>query len=149
MLPACFHLAAVQLLALAAAIQFSPIHPHSYPLAVRNPYLNLWVPGNRVDALPSASAQFWTGVDVTWSIIARVDGVAYGLFGVPQHIEQLRRATVVRATYTSTHTTFSLTAASVSFELDFFSPVSPTDYVRQSLPFGEQFSPPSNISGSS
>lgn len=44
-------------------------------------------------------------------------------------------ASVLSAEYTATHTIFTVAAGSGSFKLDFFSPVSPADYVRQSLPF--------------
>lgn len=39
------------------------------------------------------------------------------------------------ASYTSTHSTFTVTAGGRTFTLDFFSPVSPKNYLRQSLPF--------------
>lgn len=39
------------------------------------------------------------------------------------------------ASYTSTHSTFTLQAGSRLLTLDFFSPVSPKNYLRQSLPF--------------
>lgn len=38
-------------------------------------------------------------------------------------------------TFTSTHTTFNLIAGDVEFLLDFFSPVSPKNYTRQSMPY--------------
>ena len=90
---------------------YTPILPPSYPLAVRNPYLSgkffqrwhhsrqhwastpfrfglsltsppAWLPGNEVANLPSAVAQFWQGQQLTWSVIARIDGKTYSLFGV-------------------------------------------------------------------
>lgn len=42
---------------------------------------------------------------------------------------------MTEASYTSTHSTFVVTAGSRQFTLDFFSPVSPKNYIRQSLPF--------------
>lgn len=44
-------------------------------------------------------------------------------------------ATLTNATYTSTHSIFTLDAGTVTFKLDFLSPVSFDNYVRQSLPF--------------
>ena len=44
-------------------------------------------------------------------------------------------ATTNSAEFTSTHTIFNLTAGDVTVALDFFSPVSPSNYLRQSLPF--------------
>ena len=82
--------------------------------------------------LPSATPQFWFGNNITWSVLARVDGTAYSLFGAsggPQ------AATVLSGEYTSTRSTFTLSAGNANFILDFLSPVAPKDYVRQSLPF--------------
>ncbi|KAJ5761209.1 hypothetical protein N7520_008365 [Penicillium odoratum] len=117
------------------AITYSPLKPPSYPLAVRSPYLSAWIPGNEVDSLPSNNAQFWAGNTLVWSVIARVDNTTYNLFGVASPNDGTTSATVTAATYTSTHSTFTVTAGSRTFTLDFFSPVSPKNYLRQSLPF--------------
>jgi hypothetical protein len=93
------------------------------------------MPGNEVASLSSNNAQFWAGNKLIWSVIARVDGVAYNLFGVASPPSGTQSATVTEATYTSTHSTFTVTAGSREFTLDFFSPVSPKNYLRQSLPF--------------
>ncbi|KAJ6093532.1 hypothetical protein N7486_008821 [Penicillium sp. IBT 16267x] len=117
------------------AITYTPLKPPSYPLAVRSPYLSAWIPGNEVESLPSNNAQFWAGNDLVWSVIARVDDTTYNLFGVASPNDGTTSGTVTAATYTSTHSTFTVTAGSRSFTLDFFSPVSPKNYLRQSLPF--------------
>ena len=124
-------------------IFYDPVKPPSYPLAVRNPYLSAWLPGNDVEHLSSAQAQFWDGQALTWSVIVRVDDVAYNLFGVPHPQSHTHSATIQTATYTSTHSVFSVTAGSANFKLDFLSPVSPSNYLRQSLPFSTISSLPS------
>ena len=85
--------------------------------------------------LPSASPQFWFGNDLAWSIIARVDGQTYNLFGVASPAAGSQSADVVSGSFTATHSVFVLSAGKASITLDFFSPVSFQDYVRQSLPF--------------
>ncbi|KAJ5894924.1 hypothetical protein N7495_006615 [Penicillium taxi] len=117
------------------AITYSPLKAPSYPLAVRSPYLSAWIPGNSVASFPNTNAQFWSGNSLIWTVIARVDGTTYNLFGVASPNSGTKSATVTAATYTSTHSTFQVTAGSRSFTLDFFSPVSPKNYLRQSLPF--------------
>ena len=109
----------------------------SYPLAVKSPYLSTWVPGNLVGDLPTAQPEFWAGQDITWSILARVNGTIYTLFGVPAGVSGATAATTGAATYTSSHTVFDLTAGDAAITLDFFSPVLPgtSDYARQSLPY--------------
>lgn len=123
---------------LVSAIRYEPVRPPSYPLAVRNPYLSTWIPGNLVANLPSSSPQFWTGTDLTWSVIGRVNGTAYSLLGVTDSVANVQAAEVLSAQYTSTHTIFTLQAGSATFTLDFLSPVAPWDYVRQSLPFSKK-----------
>ena len=46
-----------------------------------------------------------------------------------------KSGTVTKASYTSSHSTFTVEAGARTFTLDFFSPVSPKNYLRQSLPF--------------
>ncbi|KAJ5141090.1 hypothetical protein N7526_002085 [Penicillium atrosanguineum] len=123
------------LVSVSTAITYSPVQPPSYPLAVRSPYLSAWIPGSEAASLSSNNAQFWAGNKLTWSVIARVNGSTYNLFGVASPPEGTTSATVTEATYTSTHSTFVVTAGSRQFTLDFFSPVSPKNYLRQSLPF--------------
>ncbi|KAI7488170.1 DUF1793-domain-containing protein [Hortaea werneckii] len=117
-----------------AAPTFSPILPPPYPLAVKNPYLSAWLPGDQAADLAAAIPQFWTGQDITWSILARVDGTLYSLFGAPPQSSGVKPAITNSADYTSTYTTFGLTAGDAEITLDFMTPVSPTNYVRQSLP---------------
>ncbi|KAK5116690.1 hypothetical protein LTR62_007364 [Meristemomyces frigidus] len=114
---------------------FVPVQPPSYPLAVRNPYLNAWVPGDQVYNLPYTSAQFWNGVNLTWSVIARVNEQSYSLFGVPSLGPGVQAAVLEKAEYTATHSTFFLTAGEAFFVLDFLSPISPANLTRQSTSY--------------
>jgi hypothetical protein len=109
----------------------------SYPLAVKSPYLSAWVPGNQIGNAPTAQAEFWAGQPLTWSILARVNGETYSLFGVPDTITNIKAAKTGAVTYTSSHTLIKLTAGKAKLTLDFFSPVLPGsgDYARQSLPY--------------
>ncbi|KAK2768309.1 hypothetical protein FQN54_000162 [Arachnomyces sp. PD_36] len=118
-----------------ADVIYDPVVPPSYPLAVRNPYLSTWMPGSFVEDLPSSEPQFWAGQSLTWGIMARVDGIAYNLFGVPDPEDDTKNAVVKSAQYTATHSVFILQAGSADIKLDFLSPVSPSNYLRQSLPF--------------
>ncbi|KAJ5081827.1 hypothetical protein NUU61_010091 [Penicillium alfredii] len=112
--------------------------PPSYPLAVRNPYLSTWMPSDRVKQLPYAEPQFWAGQELGWSVLVRVDGQTYSLMGVPDPgTNNIRPATVHHAEYTATHSLFHLTAGPAEVTLDFLSPVSPSNYLRQSLPFSK------------
>jgi hypothetical protein len=82
--------------------------------------------------MPSAQAEFWQGAPLGWSAAVRVNGAAYSLFGNP---EIGAPAVLNSAEYDTTHSVFNFSAGAATFSLDFFSPVSPHDYLRQSLPF--------------
>lgn len=117
-------------------VVYEPALPPSYPLAVRNPYLSTWMPSDQVQTLPFAESEFWAGQGLTWSIMARIDGKAYSLMGVAAaEGDGITPAVVRSAEYTATHSVFTLSAGGLAFTLDFFSPVSPWNYLRQSLPF--------------
>ncbi|KAI9373567.1 hypothetical protein BJX61DRAFT_502210 [Aspergillus egyptiacus] len=116
-------------------VDHRPTRPPSYPLAVRSPYLSAWMPSDQVQTLPYAEPQFWAGQSLTWSIMARIDGQTYSLMSVKSPGDRIRPAIVRTAEYTATHSIFTLSAGSVGVKLDFFSPISPSNYLRQSLPF--------------
>jgi hypothetical protein len=118
-------------------ITFHPIRPPSFPLAVRNPYLSAWIPSRLVEDLPSSLPQFWAGQDLLWGIMARVDGTAYNLMGAPRPGNGTISAVLQKAEFTATHTLFSFKTGGAIVTLDFFSPISPSNYLRQSLPFSE------------
>jgi hypothetical protein len=67
--------------------------------------------------------------------MARVDGTTYSLFGVPRPGNNIKSGTLTSAGFSATHSSFTVTANDVKFVLDFFSPVSPHNYTRQSMPF--------------
>ncbi|KAI9734614.1 MAG: hypothetical protein M1834_002215 [Cirrosporium novae-zelandiae] len=113
-------------------LKFAPILPPSYPLAVRSPYLSAWLPFWGSIDFTKSKAQFWAGQQLEWSVIARVNGTIYALFGDPGVGEP---AVLQHAQYMTTASAFTVLAGNTTFSLTFFSPVSPHNYLRQSLPF--------------
>lgn len=107
----------------------------SYPLAVRNPYLSTWLPGNVANDAPNAEPEFWQGQTLYWPIFARVAGVTYYLFSEVNGVDNAEAATQTAIEFTSTHTIITYTAGDATVTVDFFSPVSPSNYIRQSLPY--------------
>ncbi|EJF56480.1 hypothetical protein DICSQDRAFT_93645 [Dichomitus squalens LYAD-421 SS1] len=114
----------------------TPFSPASVPLAVRSPYLSVWLPQGAGNALNDVWPEFWTGQDVSgWSGFAKVDGTAYvwmGAPGVPN--TTFTKATQKSLQWTSTQSSFVMTAGPVDLNITFFSPVEPSDLVNQSLP---------------
>ena len=126
----------------ASRLHGSPNHLPAYPLAVRNPYLSAWLSGEFENNVTNGPPQFWNEDALTWNIMARVGAVGaksattYLLFGHPNGVlgahSAVQKAPV---TYTSTHTYVELAAGAVNMLLDFFSPVSPNNLTRQSMPY--------------
>lgn len=107
----------------------------SYPVAVRNPYLSAWLPGNVANDAPTAEPKFWQGQTLYWPIFSRVAGITYYLFSEVSGVDNAEAATQTAIEFTSTHTIITYTAGDATVTVDFFSPVSPSNYVRQSLPY--------------
>ncbi|KAH7098950.1 DUF1793-domain-containing protein [Auriculariales sp. MPI-PUGE-AT-0066] len=107
--------------------------PPSIPLAVKTPYLSAWLPQGSGRALNEDWAKFWTGSTLGWAGFARVDGTVYRTMGVPGNSATL--ATQTAMSFTSTSSKFTLTVGPVRLIYTFLSPVTPSDYLRQSIPF--------------
>lgn len=109
----------------------------SYPLAVKSPYLSTWVPGNQLTNAATAQPEFWFGQNLTWPVLARVNGKTYSVFGAPSGIPNVTAARTDSVSYTSSHTLIHSTAGEATVTLDFFTPVLPRaeEYARQSLPY--------------
>ncbi|GIZ42850.1 hypothetical protein CKM354_000610300 [Cercospora kikuchii] len=107
----------------------------SFPLAVKTPYLSAWLPRNQAHHVPNAQPEFWKGQPLTWKILARVNNATVALFGCPD--DDIAKANQSAISYTATHTLITLQApeSAIQFHLDFFSPVSTTDFARQSIPY--------------
>lgn len=93
------------------------------------------MPGHLSHDFPSGTPQFWKGQELTWIVLARINGTTFCLLGCTGGRAGTVPATQKSINITSTHTYVSLEAGSTDVTLDFFSPVDPIDHVRQSLPY--------------
>ncbi len=124
----------------------TPIRPPAVPLAVRQPYLSVWLPAT---LLPGTWPQFWQGSTTEMAGIVRIDGIAYVFMGDPKltlnvpdgnhgkghTIEDFPRALDQTALkMTPTRSSFELQGAGVALVVEFLSPVEPGDLKRQSMP---------------
>ncbi|KAG8693928.1 hypothetical protein FRC09_010174, partial [Ceratobasidium sp. 395] len=69
-----------------------------------------------------------------WAGYIRVDGEVYTFLGAP-NVAGSTLATQKKMQFTGTKSTFILGAGPVDLNVTFLSPVEPTDYLRQSIPF--------------
>lgn len=127
-------LAILVLAASAVSWNATPFNPASVPLAVRSPYLSAWLPQGAGTALNGAWPQFWTGSILGWAGYIRVDGDTYTFLGDPV-VAGAKSAVQKSLEFTSTQSIFVMTAGPVDINVNFLSPVEPTDLLKQSIPF--------------
>ncbi|KAF8914019.1 DUF1793-domain-containing protein [Gymnopilus junonius] len=114
----------------------TPFNPPAFPLAVRTPYLSAWLPQGSGAALNDAWATFWTGQIVGWAGFINVDGKSFSFLGSPSVPGATFSKSIQKgSTFTSTQSIFVLSAGPVDVTVTFLSPVEPTDFVKQSIPF--------------
>ncbi|KAK0558194.1 hypothetical protein OC844_005345 [Tilletia horrida] len=133
---------------------FLPLNPSSIPLFVRSPYLNAWLPSGSLDSarppnkegnggyLAGSYPTFWTSGrsdgDFRLGIhgYLRINGQAYQFMGdgFGNLVPAGPNAKQISMQYTSTRTIFKFDAGGVRFTLTFLTPITPNDYLRQSIP---------------
>ncbi|KAF9259185.1 hypothetical protein L218DRAFT_1004159 [Marasmius fiardii PR-910] len=128
----------LNLLARVSNAQFTSsrdFHPPAYPLAVRSPYLNAWIksPKDTPITLGGTWANHWDDRNIMGiGGYARVDGTPYrwmaaNSLGNP--------TTLVNTEITPTRSKFTISAGVVQLNVTFLSPIEPSNWVLQSLPF--------------
>lgn len=117
---------------------YSPARPPAVPLAVRSPYLSAWSKTAGGATLNSANAIFWQGDPIGWEGIVMVDGISYAYLGpgaqCPPTPARLQPAKPQTVSYDSQYSNFTFLAGPVTIEASFFSPVTPRDICRSSIP---------------
>ncbi|ODA80748.1 hypothetical protein RJ55_03707 [Drechmeria coniospora] len=119
----------------AAESTFHPARPPAAPLAVRSPYLNVWLNG-RSDGgpsgyLPGSWPQFWSQAIQGWQGFVMVDGRTFNWMGGAPGGTKVDQTAFE---YTSTKTTFTFTiAGKLQMSVKFLSPVYYDDLRRQSI----------------
>ncbi|KAL1897136.1 hypothetical protein Sste5346_004341 [Sporothrix stenoceras] len=118
--------------------EYSPARPPSIPLAVRSPYLSAWVTTAGNTTLNSGSATFWSGIPLGWDGMVAVDNVTYEYLGTGaqslQRITGLEPARPQSVRYDAHYSNFTFLAGPVEITASFFSPVTPKDICRTSIP---------------
>ncbi|CAK7210544.1 hypothetical protein SCUCBS95973_000818 [Sporothrix curviconia] len=119
--------------------EYSPARPPSVPLAVRSPYLSAWLTTAGNTTLNSGSATFWSGIPLGWDGLVAVDNMTYEYLGTgAQSLQRITglvepaRPQSVR--YDMHYSNFTFLAGPVEIKASFFSPVTPRDVCRTSIP---------------
>ncbi|KAE8249777.1 hypothetical protein A4X03_0g6561, partial [Tilletia caries] len=134
---------------------FSPLKPPSIPLIVKGPYLSAWLPsGSDLDSTPPNKEgnggylagqypAFWTsgrGADGEFRLglhgYIRIDGTTYQFMGngFGNLVRAGENANQLSFEYTATRSIFRFEASGILFNVTFFTPITPDDYLRQSIP---------------
>ncbi|KXN89757.1 hypothetical protein AN958_05297 [Leucoagaricus sp. SymC.cos] len=116
----------------AHAQSSAPPFPAFAPLAVKTPYLNTWTQkSDSFGSLPGPIPLFYTkDRKLPWAGLVRVDGQMF------QWLDGGHTAAkTVANEFTPTRTIYTIQAGPVQFNVTFFTPIEPDDYVLQSIPF--------------
>ncbi|KAI1505194.1 hypothetical protein F5X99DRAFT_431333 [Biscogniauxia marginata] len=117
---------------------YSPVRPPAIPLAVRSPYTSVWSSTAGRSTLNSQTPVFWTGDHVGWEGIVVVDGNAYEYMGDAIHdlseLSYFNSSVPQDVKFDSQFSNFTFTAGPVRVTASFFSPVTPKDVCRSSIP---------------
>lgn len=117
----------------------TPFNPTSIPLAARAPYLNVWLEsGNRArrGLLTSQYAAAFNGNWLPWVVGVLVDGRPFNCMstsGLENGLDG--QAEQISMSFTPSSTTFVMRAGPLDLTLEFLSPITPNDLVRQTLPY--------------
>ncbi|KAI5923021.1 hypothetical protein F4810DRAFT_720661 [Camillea tinctor] len=117
---------------------YSPVRPPAIPLAVRSPYTSVWSSTAGRSTLNSQTPQFWAGPHVAWEGIVVVDGTAYEYMGDSVHdlpdSGYFTSSKPQDVKFDSQFSNFTFKAGPVTITASFFSPVTPKDICRSSIP---------------
>ncbi|KAF5346060.1 hypothetical protein D9756_010802 [Leucocoprinus leucothites] len=106
------------------------------PLAVKTPYLNAWISSNTGSSPERAWPNFYTtDREFGWAGLIRVDNQPYQWMGN----SGFNFTNTVSSYITPTKSVFTIQAGPMQFNVTFFSPIEPNDYVRQSMPFSYMY----------
>ncbi|KAL5519684.1 hypothetical protein ACEPAH_1367 [Sanghuangporus vaninii] len=114
-------------------------NPSAFPLAVRSPYLNIWLPqGYNPRTLSESWPRTWSINTITGRYaLVSVDEQAYRISGAID-VANVTTANQTTVEFTSTRTSFLFATGGMQINATFFGPVQfsvALDLVRQSLPF--------------
>ncbi|KAI0335019.1 hypothetical protein GY45DRAFT_1367055 [Cubamyces sp. BRFM 1775] len=111
--------------------------PATIPLSIRSPFMNVWQQSLKgLDGFSGSSAYSYAVLSETmgWAGMIRVDNQTYAWMGGNFYTPPLS-ANVTDVRITPTRTIFVVQAGPMNVTVTFLSPIEPSDWVLQSLPF--------------
>ncbi|KAI0358681.1 hypothetical protein OH77DRAFT_1421109 [Trametes cingulata] len=123
--------------------------PASIPLAIRSPYMSIWYNATAgADPLSQSWPLFWGRsaiMDLQGAI--RVDNQTYIWTGKDNPPTRASNASITGVLVTPTRSIFAMRAGPMNVTISYLSPIVPTDWVLQSLPFSYVFVEATSLDG--
>ncbi|XXH01615.1 coq1 putative hexaprenyl diphosphate synthase [Hypoxylon texense] len=118
--------------------KYSPLRPPAIPLAVRTPYTSAWSTTSQDGTLSNQNPIFWFGQGLGWQGIVVVDGNSFEYMGrsindFPE-LSYFNTTVPLEVKFDSQFSNFTFLAGPVIITASFFSPVTPKDICRSSIP---------------
>ncbi|KZT10665.1 uncharacterized protein LAESUDRAFT_755360 [Laetiporus sulphureus 93-53] len=125
------------IIATKCAFSAETFWPAAVPLAVRSPYFSAWQGTTNGTDVTDEWTTFWfisssTNNTVGWAGHIRIDGDTYRWLGA---FAGLTATTLMSIQVTPTRTIYSVQAGPMDLNITFFTPIEPSNWVRQSIPF--------------
>ncbi|KAI1763114.1 DUF1793-domain-containing protein [Hypoxylon sp. FL1150] len=121
--------------------KYSPLRPPAIPLAVRTPYTSAWSSTGGKDkdsTLNNQNPIFWFGQGLGWEGIVVVDGNSFEYMGTSindfPELSYYNTTVPLEVKFDSQFSNFTFLAGPVIITASFFSPVTPKDICRSSIP---------------
>ncbi|KAH7107099.1 DUF1793-domain-containing protein [Auriculariales sp. MPI-PUGE-AT-0066] len=114
----------------------SSVPASSIPLAVRSPFLSVWLPNSKdsQNTLSTRWSETWNGAYSAWASFVKVDGVSYRAMG-QVNLPNVQVAQQVSVDYSGTSSIFTMRVGPIDLTYTFISPIDPSDLVKFSMPF--------------
>ncbi|TFY62886.1 hypothetical protein EVJ58_g3577 [Rhodofomes roseus] len=109
--------------------------PAAIPLAVRSPYFSTWLSTTNGTAVTNEWPHFWSQANSHnngWAGLVRVDSITYRWLGAAPGMNATTRTS---SQVTPTRTIWTVKAGPMTLNITFLTPIEPSDWVRQSMPF--------------
>ncbi|KAI1773146.1 DUF1793-domain-containing protein [Hypoxylon cercidicola] len=121
-----------------ATPKYFPLRPPAIPLAVRTPYTSAWSSTAGDGTLNSQNPIFWFGQGLGWEGIVVVDGNSFEYMGASindfPELPFFNSTVPLEVKFDSQFSNFTFLAGPVIITASFFSPVTPKDICRSSIP---------------
>ncbi|KAI0179822.1 DUF1793-domain-containing protein [Hypoxylon sp. FL1284] len=122
----------------ATVPKYFPLRPPAVPLAVRTPYTSAWSSTAGDGTLNSQNPIFWFGQGLGWEGIVVVDGNSFEYMGASindfPELSYFNTTVPLEVRFDSQFSNFTFLAGPVVITASFFSPVTPKDICRSSIP---------------